>query len=192
MKAVDWPAGHNRGDCPIQAPALREQPSACGLSPADYGGPIRPPLLRSNPTAGFTLLEMIVATALMGIAVIGLMSLISQSTAAAARVAQYDRASMLARSQMNELLTMKPLPVGQPLSGAYDDDSGWEAKIEPYQTPQTEVFGQSVLARIDLTIWWRADGRRKQFQLEGFTRTRRTRDMDLAPAPAPTVTRSTF
>jgi len=140
--------------------------------------------------AGFTLLEMIVATALMGMAVIGLMSLISQSTAAASRVAQYDRASMLARSQMNELLTMKPLPVGRPLSGAYDQDSGWEAKIEPYETPQTEVFGQSVLARIELTIWWRAEGQRKQFQLEGFTRAARTRDMQISQPSV--VTRSTF
>lgn len=165
----------------VRCPSLRRPSSVAGRA-----APIRPRRSsgqrsdgRRTADAGFTLLEMIVATALMGIAVVGLMALISQSTSGAVRVAQYDRAAMLARSQMNDLLTREPLPMGR-LQGDYDRDSGWEAQIAPYETPQTEVFGQSVFARIQLTVWWKADGQRKSFELEGFRRTRRTPDMDLA------------
>ena len=122
---------------------------------------------------------MIVATALMGVAVIGLMSLVNQSLSTAGRVAQYDRAAMLARSQMNELLTLEPLPVGRTLAGEYDASSGWSATVEPYETPQTEVFGNSVLVRIALEVWWQADGRRKHVDLEGFRRMQVTDEMDL-------------
>ncbi len=51
---------------------------------------------------GFTLLEMIVATTIMGIAVAGLMCGISSSTRNAARLRDYDRVVQLARLRMNE------------------------------------------------------------------------------------------
>ena len=53
---------------------------------------------------GFTLLEMIVATMIMGIAVVGLMSGISSTTRNAARLRDYDRVVQLARLRMNDLL----------------------------------------------------------------------------------------
>ena len=46
---------------------------------------------------GFTLLEMIVATTIMGIAVAGLMSGIASTTRNAARLRDYDRVVHLAR-----------------------------------------------------------------------------------------------
>ena len=53
---------------------------------------------------GFTLLEMMVATLIMGIAVVGLLSGISAATRNAARVGDADRAVLLARTKMDELL----------------------------------------------------------------------------------------
>ena len=52
----------------------------------------------SRATAGFSLLEVIVATALMGLTVVGLLSLTTQSLSNASRIREYDRAAMLARS----------------------------------------------------------------------------------------------
>ena len=83
--------------------------------------------------AGFTLLEMIVATALMSIAVVGLLSLLSASLSNASRARQYDQVAMLARSKMNELLVETPLPVGLPLAGQWDASSGWRALAEPFE-----------------------------------------------------------
>lgn len=126
----------------------------------------------SRTTAGFSLLEVIVATALMGLTVVGLLSLTSQSLSNAARIREYDRAAMLARSQMDELLTVDPPRLSQPLAGRFDELTGWEALITPIEVGYNARAGASLLARVDLTIWWQADGRRKTFPLEGYRRVR--------------------
>jgi len=60
--------------------------------------------------AGFTLLEVLVATVIMGIAVAGLIAGLSQSVRNAARLSDYDRAAMLARTKMNEsCATTRPI-----------------------------------------------------------------------------------
>jgi general secretion pathway protein I len=129
------------------------------------------PINRSTGAeSGFTLLEVIVATAIMAIAVIGLLSLISGSLANAARVKEYDRAAMLARQQMGELLVSEPLPLGADLNGNFDNSSGWSARAEPFQLPVTPGPGQPMLARIQLQIWWVSEGRRKSVDFEGYRR----------------------
>jgi type II secretion system protein I len=120
--------------------------------------------------AGFTLLEVIVATAIMAIAVIGLLALISGSLANAARVKEYDRAAMLARHQMGELLVSDPLPLGAELSGKFDDATGWQARAVPYEVPSPPQIGQPMLVRVELTIWWDSEGRRKTVEFESYRR----------------------
>jgi prepilin-type N-terminal cleavage/methylation domain-containing protein len=124
---------------------------------------------RRRLQAGFTLLEMIVATALLGMTVIGLLSLISGSLSNATRVREYDRAAMLARSKMDELLTVSPLPLGQPLSGNFDQSSGWTAQLEPFEVLGPPVQGGRMLVRAQLTVWWtRASSERRSIQVESY------------------------
>ena len=119
--------------------------------------------------SGFTLLEMMVATAIMGIAVVGLLSLLSATVSNAARVKQYDRAAMLARSKMNELL-LTPLAAGETLNGKWDDSTGWTARAEPFERPPNATAGMLQLIRVDLEVWWMADNVRKSLTLEGYRR----------------------
>ena len=65
---------------------------------------------RVRHSRGFTLLEMMVATTIMAIAVVGLMSGLASATRNAARLQDYDRAVQLARVRMNELLLDRSLP----------------------------------------------------------------------------------
>ena len=117
---------------------------------------------------GFTLLEMIVATALMSIAVVGLLSLLSGSLSNAARARQYDQIAMLARSKMNDLLVETPLPIGQPIAGQWDEATGWTALLEPFEAPPNANPGTVVLMRIDLEVWWKEGSERRSIRLEGF------------------------
>jgi general secretion pathway protein I len=126
--------------------------------------------INGSPQSGFTLLEVIVATAIMATAVIGLLSLISGSLANAARVKEYDRAAMLARHQMGELLVSDSLPLGADLGGNFDSASGWKARAEPFELPVRPTPGQPMLARIQLEIWWESEGRRKSVEFEGYRR----------------------
>lgn len=121
--------------------------------------------------SGFSLLEMIVAIALLGLAVSGLISMISSSLAGAAMTREYERAAMLAKTRMNELLVMRPIPLGAPMSGAFSESSGWEATARP-----TLEFGSSAtgsqIVRVDLKVWWQAGSERRSIDFEGYRRVR--------------------
>jgi general secretion pathway protein I len=117
---------------------------------------------------GFTLLEMIVATAVMSLAVVGLLSLLSASLRNVSRARQYDQVAMLARSKMNELLVETPLPVGQVLEGQWDKSAGWKAVVEPFEAPPNAAPGGTQLVRIDLEVWWEEAEQRRSVRLEGF------------------------
>jgi len=119
---------------------------------------------------GFTVLEMIVATALMGIAVAGLLSLLSAALSNGARARQYDRAAMLARTKMNELLSISPLPLDQPLSGEWEAGVGWRARADVFERPAGAQPGAFQLVRVQLEVWWSSRGQTSSFQLEGYRR----------------------
>ena len=64
---------------------------------------------------GFTLLEVLVATTIMAIAVVTLLGGISTSMRNAARLTGYDQAVMRARSKMDELIVNHRVPSGAEL-----------------------------------------------------------------------------
>jgi prepilin-type N-terminal cleavage/methylation domain-containing protein len=129
---------------------------------------------------GFTLLEMIVATTIMGIAVAGLMSGISSTTRNAARLRDYDRVVQLARLRMNTLLA-DPRAAREGLfepeiTGGLE--CGWTAQVTVAEsaTP-TPMPGDWVLDRIQLEIWWMSGTTRRTFPLESYRR-RKLRPQD--------------
>lgn len=128
-----------------------------------------------NPARGFTLLEVLVATVIMGIAVAGLIAGLSQSAKNASRLTDYDRAAMLARTRMNELLLDASLPFDGSVEGQFDRDQsggvpgGWRAAVKPFDVPPNAGSGTAILQRVALEVWWMpADGRRRSIQLEGY------------------------
>ena len=132
---------------------------------------------------GFTLLEMLVATTIMGIAVAGLMGGLSSSTRNAARLRDYDRVVQLARLQMNNLLTDPRAFGGR--EGSFDPaitgglECGWRAQITVAEKMVSAGTGDYVLDRIQLEIWWTSGGQRRTFPLESYRR-RTLRPEDLA------------
>lgn len=123
---------------------------------------------------GFTLLEMLVATLIMGIAVIGLMAEISASMRNATRVTERDRAALLARSKMDELLLDPQFPVDTPVQGTFDRsltggvEGGWQARLMRFEMPPSPAPGQQCLDRMQLEIWWMAGSERRTFALGGY------------------------
>ncbi len=127
-------------------------------------------------TRGFTLLEMLVATTIMGIAVVGLLSNISTSLRNAARLTDYDRAALLARQKMDELLLAPRLPKFAAFGGEFDAAltggvaCGWRARLTPFEMPPRAGPGTAVLERVELQIWWGPEEKRRTLSLEGFRR----------------------
>jgi general secretion pathway protein I len=120
-------------------------------------------------TRGFTLLEVLVATVIMGIAVAGVLSALSGSLSNAARLTDYDRAALVARHKMDELLVDTQLPRFATHEGAWEL-GGWRARITPFEHTPGAGPGSMVLDRIELEIWWQSGSTRRAFTLEGFRR----------------------
>jgi general secretion pathway protein I len=139
---------------------------------------------------GFTLLEMIVATTIMGIAVVGLLVGISGATRNAARLRDYDRVVQLARLRMNELLLDDRLPRNTEISGLFDPalsgglSTGWRARVTIAEASPAPTPGDFALDRIQLEIWWMAGPQRRTFALDSYRR-RTLRADDMVPAVGP-------
>jgi general secretion pathway protein I len=135
---------------------------------------------------GFTLLEMVVATLIMAIAVVGLLSGISGATRNAVRLREYDRAVELARLRMNDLLMDYLMPRDTLVSGTFDPamtggiESGWRARLENFEMPPAPGPGQLALDRIELEIWWANGNEHRTFTLDAF-RTRALKPTDVFP-----------
>jgi general secretion pathway protein I len=139
---------------------------------------------------GFTLLEMLVATTIMGIAIAGLMSALSNSTRNAARLRDYDRVVQLARLRMNELLADMRVPRNTPLEGQFAPEitgglnAGWRARVTTAEKSPAPSVGDFSLDHIELEIWWMAGDQRRSFALESYRRrSLRPEDMQSELAP---------
>ncbi|MEP6714306.1 MAG: prepilin-type N-terminal cleavage/methylation domain-containing protein [Terriglobia bacterium] len=124
---------------------------------------------------GFTLLEVLVATVIMGVAVTGLIVGLSQTVKNASRLADYDRAVMMGRTRMNELLLDASLPLDGAVEGRFDPsqsggvESGWRAVLKPFEQPPNAGPGTVILQQVALQIWWQPiSGTRHTMQLESY------------------------
>ena len=139
---------------------------------------------------GFTLLEMMVATVIMAVAIVGLLSGISGALRNAARLTDYDRAVQLARLRMNELLLDRQFPRGTEVNGGFDPqqtgglEAGWRARLTNFEMPPAPAPGKTALDRMELQIWWKSGVQTKTFTLDAY-RARILRPQDLPPPGAP-------
>lgn len=125
---------------------------------------------------GFTLLEVLVATAILGVAIAALLGGMATSLRNQVRVTSYENAVLAARQRMEALLVEKRLPRFVPIEGTFAPDAtgrtwgGWRARVTPFQTTAFVGPGAEVLDRIELEAWWGADGERRTFSLSGYRR----------------------
>src|SRR6267143_1756977 len=121
-----------------------------------------------KPARGFTLLEVMVATLIMGIAVTGVMAAISLSMRNTVRLTEHDRAAILAKQKMDELQLARGLPRGIPVEGTWDPavtagrQMGWIARIAPFETPPGAAAATPFLERVELQIWWISNSTRSR------------------------------
>jgi type II secretion system protein I len=118
--------------------------------------------------AGFTLLEVLVATTILGLAVVGLLSNLSTSMRNAAHVSDADRVAQLARNKMEELMVDQNLPYQGAIEGAFDNNISWTAQFGPFEGPPNYGPGAVILQRIALVVHWKNGDNLRQFPVEGY------------------------
>ena len=116
---------------------------------------------------GTTLLEVVLATLLLGVAAAGLLGTVNRALAGARAAREHSRAVTNANSVLDELLALPRLRTGQALQGSTDATSGWRAVVEPLQ-PQNRHPGTAGLVEIQVEVWWLAGGQRKTLALAGY------------------------
>ena len=132
--------------------------------------------MRRQRQRGFSLLEVLVATFIMGVAVVALLSNLTTSLRNASRLTDYDRAALLAKHKMDELLLIPKLPQMQVMQGQFDpaQSSGlnafWRARAAIFEFAPGAGPGAPVLERVELQIQFQNGDKTKTFALEGFRR----------------------
>lgn len=124
--------------------------------------------------AGFTLLEVLVATVIMAVAVTALMSNLTTSLTNAARLTEYDRLTILAHRKMDELLAARNLPRAVPFTGGFEPaaaggaNCGWQARLTLFEALPAAPPGTRALERLELEVWWMRGADRRTLRLEAF------------------------
>jgi general secretion pathway protein I len=125
---------------------------------------------------GFTLLEVLVATAIMGIAVAGVLNGLAVASRNASRLTQYDRATILARQVMDTLLADDTLSRKLPVEGRFAPEqsggveAGWRASVTPFESLPGSGPGTVVVDQIRLEVWWMDGPTRRSFAVDGYRR----------------------
>lgn len=127
-----------------------------------------------NKRTGFSLIEVLVATVIMAVAVSALLSNLSTSTANLIRTSDLDRIQHLAKRKMDEALSAQNVPRLVWLEGAFTVDqnrrptSGWRVRYSPYDGLVS--VDNEVLERVELESWYLSGTRRRSFFIESYRR----------------------
>jgi general secretion pathway protein I len=127
-----------------------------------------------NRQRGFTLLEVLVATIILAVAVSALLSNLSVSTGNLFKASSVDRLTFLSKRKMDELIAIQNLPRGAVMEGALEIDpeskkplAGFRAEILPAGAISPNA--QERLEHIVLETWLdTGSGRRRTLQLESY------------------------
>ncbi|WP_031496122.1 type IV pilus modification PilV family protein [Bryobacter aggregatus] len=128
--------------------------------------------MRNRSQRGFTLLEVLVATVILAVAVSALLSNLSVSTANLFRSNDMDRLTYLAKRKMDELSTSRGLPRNTPIEGSFPSNDpkipagGWRAVLVPFGVPSQT--SQEHLERVRLESWLQVGTKRRTLVLETY------------------------
>ncbi len=109
---------------------------------------------------GFTLLEVMAALLLLGVAFAALMKVASASMALTQNAATRSAAAMWARSALDTAFVTTPLLPGHS-AGRFDRQFAWQLDVTPWSpSPRAgEVPPMLALYQLDLTVSWQQRGR---------------------------------
>jgi general secretion pathway protein I len=103
--------------------------------------------------SGFTLMEVIVSLAIIGISFVMVMQLFSGGLKASRRSCNYTRAVVHAKYKMEEVAFVPDQD-----SGVFEDGFKWESEIEPYGELEESNFD---LVKIKIRVFWDDAGSRQ-------------------------------
>lgn len=112
--------------------------------------------------AGFSLLEVLVAFAILAIILGVLLQIFSGSAQRATLAESYLKASSLAQARLNEIGREAPLTAGA-IEGQTENGFAWGLHMEPYPIEGLDTVVQSLVPmRVRVVVAWQEQGRRHE------------------------------
>lgn len=104
---------------------------------------------------GFTLLEVLIAFAILAIALGAILQSFSQGLRTMSQAERYVQATLLAESKLAEVGASIPLEEGE-YSGAGGEDTAWRVDIRPYEDDAARIGDLEVirLYRVEVEVSW--------------------------------------
>lgn len=122
---------------------------------------------------GYTLIEVVVAFAVLAVALTLLLGTLTNSTKQVRWSADAGRAAMLAQSVLDDIDTDGPLREGDRDGELEDGRYHWQLQVRPYRTntpASTQPIDPNapVLLALDLTMTWGDGGPRERLELHSL------------------------
>jgi prepilin-type N-terminal cleavage/methylation domain-containing protein len=127
--------------------------------------PLPPPATRSRGAEGFTLLEVLVATTIMGLVLVVLLQVLTSALRAQEASWGHTQAVLVAEKVLQENCEINTLTAGtyQGRDGRYD----YVVRVVPQYELSDPVSGQRILCSLlQVTMTWREWGRNKTLELQ--------------------------
>jgi general secretion pathway protein I len=129
-----------------------------------YPGTPVPHMIKKKRIGGFTLIEVLVAFAVLGIALTALLRIFSGDLKGIAESSDYVKAAIKADAFMREVLESEDLDAGS----SWDDttDDGYEIRVTVNESLEERTENLMVtLLDVDLTISWMRGERRRALKI---------------------------
>lgn len=124
---------------------------------------MKPP--QKSACRGFTLLEVLVSTALLATVFVAVVGIAAQSLRNITRMKPQESALLHAREKMNEVLLLEELAPGTQ-TGAWTDGYRWQMQISPNAYNAQLKDGKNELFDIRVVIRWGELEREKAYAVE--------------------------
>jgi prepilin-type N-terminal cleavage/methylation domain-containing protein len=122
--------------------------------------------MRKANQRGFTILEALVAVVILGGAAAAISGVLSTSLRNIGRAEDYQRVTLLARGQMNELLALPVWKDGQTWNGQWAGNYHWTAQAQVIPPARGADAASLVLVRMVLIGSWKTTRGVKTYTLE--------------------------
>src|SRR5207247_9559771 len=104
---------------------------------------------------GFTLMEVLVAASVLGIAATALFGLLSKSLSNLRKVEDLHRYELAAQDLMNRVLLLETIPAPATAEGAVDNLGGhWNVRVTPWAPATLEKKPDQSVLHVDVEVSW--------------------------------------
>ena len=152
MRAGAWRGVPGNGEWGL-GNGTSEKLARAGLSDSLF--PIPHSRARATRATGFTLLEVLAAIALLGIAFAVLMQVAGGAVGLTGQAADASEAAMWARSKLDSAYVVEPLQPGRS-AGRFDRKFRWQLDVTPWHAAASDDQTPLQLYQLDLQVSWGA------------------------------------